>query len=42
MMAVHKLLYDEYKVDNKVVFENTSTRVPALTVMAVRLQETQP
>jgi hypothetical protein len=22
MVAVHKLLYDEYKVDNKVVFQN--------------------
>ena len=42
MVAVHKLLYDEYKVDNKVVFQNTPTRGPALTVMAARLQETQP
>jgi hypothetical protein len=29
MMAVHKLLYDQYKVGNKVVFQNTPTRVPA-------------
>jgi hypothetical protein len=42
MVAVHKLLYDEYKVDNKVVFQNTPTRGPALTVMAARLQDTQP
>jgi len=34
MVAAHNLLYDEYKVDNKVVFENTPTTVPALTVMA--------
>ena len=25
MVAVHKLLYDKYKVDNKVVFQNTPT-----------------
>jgi len=42
MVAVHKLLYDEYKVDNKVVFKNTPTRDPALIVMAARLQDTQP
>jgi len=42
MVAVHKALYDEYKVDNKVVFQNTPTRSPALTVMAARLQDTQP
>jgi hypothetical protein len=41
MVAVHNLLYDEYNVDNKVVFQNTTTRVPALTVMADRLQDTQ-
>jgi hypothetical protein len=40
MVAVHKLLYDEYKVDNKVVFQNTTTRVPALAVMSDRLQQT--
>jgi len=34
MVAVHKLLYDQYKVDNKVVFQNAPTTVPALTVMA--------
>ena len=42
MVAVHKLLYDEYKVDNKVVFQNTPTRGPALTVMAAQLQDMQP
>jgi hypothetical protein len=42
MVAVHTLLYDEYKVDNKVVFQNTPTRGPALTVVAARLQDTQP
>jgi hypothetical protein len=42
MVVVHKLLYDEYKVDNKVVFQNTPTRFPALTVMAARLQDTPP
>ena len=42
MVAVHKLLYDEYKVDNKVVFQSTPTRGPALTVMAARLQDTLP
>jgi hypothetical protein len=42
MVAVHKLLYDEYKVDNKVVFKNTPTRGPALTVMAARLKDMQP
>jgi hypothetical protein len=42
MVAVHKLLYDEYKVDNKVVFQNTPTRGPALTVMAARLEDMQP
>ena len=42
MMTVHKLLYDEYNVDKKVVFQNKPTRVPVLTVMAVRLQNTQP
>jgi hypothetical protein len=26
MMAVHKLLYDQYEVCNKVVFQNTPTR----------------
>jgi hypothetical protein len=40
MVAVHKLLYDDYKVDIKVVFQNTTTRVPALTVMSDRLQQT--
>jgi hypothetical protein len=34
MVGVHKLLYDQYKVDNKVVFQNTPTTVPALMVMA--------
>jgi hypothetical protein len=34
MVAVHKLLYDEYKVDNKVVFQNKLTKGPALTVKA--------
>jgi hypothetical protein len=34
MMAVHKLLYDRYKVGNKVVFQNTPTTGPDLTVMA--------
>jgi hypothetical protein len=42
MTTVHRLLYDEYKVDNKVVFKNTATRGPALTVMAALLQDTQP
>jgi len=42
LVAVHKLLYDEYKVDNKMVFQNTPTRGPALTVMAARLHDTQP
>jgi hypothetical protein len=42
MVPVHKLPYDEYRVDNKVVFKNTATRGPALTVMAARLQGTQP
>ena len=42
MVAVHKLLYDEYKVDNKVVFKNTPTRGPALTVVAARLHDTEP
>jgi hypothetical protein len=42
MVAVHKLLYDQYKVDNKVVFQNTPTRGPALTVMAAGLHDTQP
>jgi len=42
MVAVHKLLYDEYKVDNKVIFQNTPTRGPALTVVAARLQDEQP
>jgi hypothetical protein len=41
MVAVHKLLYDAYKVNNKVVFKNAPTRGPALTVMAARLQDTQ-
>jgi hypothetical protein len=41
MVAVHKLLYDEYKVDKKLVFQNTPTRVPDLTVMSARLQDTQ-
>jgi hypothetical protein len=42
MVAVQNLLYDEYKVDNKVVFQNTPTSVSALTVMSDRLQDTQP
>ena len=42
MVAVHKLLYDQYTVDNKVVFRNTPTRGPALTVMAALLHDTQP
>jgi hypothetical protein len=42
MTTVHRLLYDEYKVGNKVVFKNTATRGPALTVMAALLQDTQP
>jgi hypothetical protein len=42
MVPVHKLPYDEYKVDNKVVFKKTATRSPALTVVAARLQDTQP
>jgi hypothetical protein len=42
MVAVHKLLYDEYKVDNKVVFHNIPTRVPALMAMAAGLQDMQP
>jgi hypothetical protein len=42
MMTVHKLLYDQYKVDNKVVFQNKPRRIPFLTVMAARLQDTQP
>jgi hypothetical protein len=42
MMAVHKLLYDQYKVGNKVVFQNTPTRGPAMTVMAARLQDMEP
>ena len=42
MVGVHKLLCDEYKVDNKVVFQNTPSRCPALTVMAARLHDTQP
>jgi hypothetical protein len=42
MTTVHKLLYDQYKVDNKVVFRNKPRRIPALTVMAARLQDTQP
>jgi hypothetical protein len=42
LVAVHKLLYDEYKMDNKVVFQNTSTRGPAMTVVAARLQDTEP
>ena len=42
LVAVHKLLYDEYKVNNKVVFQNTPTRGPALTVVAARLQDTEP
>jgi hypothetical protein len=33
MVAVHKLLYDEYKMDNKVVFQNTPTRDPVMTVI---------
>jgi len=41
MVAVHKLLYDQYKVDKKVVFQNTPTTFPALTVMAARLQDMQ-
>jgi hypothetical protein len=41
MVAVHKLLYDEYKMDNNVLFQNTPTRISALTVMAARLQDTQ-
>jgi hypothetical protein len=42
MVAVHKMLYDEYRLDNKVVFQNTPTRGPALTVMAAQLQDKQP
>ncbi|XP_023715533.1 uncharacterized protein LOC111868792 isoform X1 [Cryptotermes secundus] len=42
MATVHKLLYDEYKLDNKVVFKDTATRGPALTVMAAALQDTEP
>jgi hypothetical protein len=42
MGTVHKLLYDEYKVNNKVVFKDTATRGPALTVMAAALQDTEP
>jgi len=42
MVAVYKLMYDEYNVDNKVVFQNTPTTVPALAVMEARLQEMQP
>jgi hypothetical protein len=42
MVPVHKLLYDEYKVDGKVVFQNTPARGPALTVMAARLHNTEP
>jgi hypothetical protein len=42
MWTVHKLLYDEYKMDNKVVFKDTATRGPALTVMAAALQDTEP
>jgi len=41
MVAEHKLLYDQYKVDKKVVFQNTPTTFPALTVMAARLQDMQ-
>jgi hypothetical protein len=42
MVAVHKLLYDEYKVNNKVIFQNTPKRGPALMVMAAQLQDMQP
>jgi hypothetical protein len=42
MVPVHRLPYEEYKVGNKVVFKNTATRGPALTVMAARLQGTEP
>lgn len=42
MMPVHRLLYDEYKIDNRVVFKKTPIRGPALTVMAARLQDIQP
>ena len=42
IVAVYKLLYNKYKVGNKVVFQNTPTRGPALLVMAARLQDTQP
>jgi hypothetical protein len=34
MVAVRKLLYNDYKVVNEVVFQNTPTRAPALTEMA--------
>jgi len=33
MVAAPKLLYDQYKVDEKVVFQNTPTTVPSLMVM---------
>jgi hypothetical protein len=42
MAVVHKLLYDQYKVDNKVVFSDTPTRGPALTVMDALMHDTQP
>jgi hypothetical protein len=42
MVVVHKLLYIKYKVNNKVVFQNTPTRGPAQVVMAAQLQDMQP
>jgi hypothetical protein len=42
MVAGHKLLYVQYKVDNKVVFRDTPTRGPALIVMAALLHDTLP
>ncbi|XP_069685493.1 arylalkylamine N-acetyltransferase-like 2 isoform X2 [Periplaneta americana] len=42
MAPVHRLLYDEYKVKGEVVFRQTTTRGPALTVMAAKLQDSPP
>jgi hypothetical protein len=39
IQAVHKLQYDEYKVDNKVVFQNKQKK--KLTVMAAQVQNWQ-
>ena len=42
MEEIHKLFYDNYKINNTVVFKSTPNRGSHLTVVACRLQNCHP